>query len=219
MKILFYNHTGQVSGAERVLLMILTRLDRSRFDPAVIFPEQGPLLEMTTKLGVPAEALPDLDARFTWRVGLFLRYLRSFGQGIRKLRDKIRRLKPDLIHANSIRAGLVATAATTGLPTTVIWHLHDLLPSHPLSTGVRLCAFLCSCTRMIAVSGAVAKNFCGLIPGMAANIKRRTTGILNAVDAPRFQPSQTAGEQVRAELNLQDLRPVIGITWHLTVRK
>ena len=29
MKILFYNHTGTVSGAERVLLMILGQLDRA----------------------------------------------------------------------------------------------------------------------------------------------------------------------------------------------
>ncbi len=44
MKILFYNHTGQVSGAEHLLLMILSRLDREQFDPIVVCPEQGPLL-------------------------------------------------------------------------------------------------------------------------------------------------------------------------------
>jgi hypothetical protein len=159
MKILFYNHTGQVSGAERVLLMILARLDRRRFDPLVICPEPGPLIEMAAALSVPVQAVPDLDARFTWRIGLLLRYLRSFALVIRNLRQRVKQVRPDLIHANSIRAGLVATAATLGLGTTVIWHLHDLLPVHPISAGVRLVAFLCGRTRMIAVSSAVAENF------------------------------------------------------------
>ena len=81
MKILFYNHTGQVSGAERVLLMILARLDQRRFDPVVICPEEGPLLSMATSLGVPVQSVPGLEARFTWRVDRLLRYLKSFRFG------------------------------------------------------------------------------------------------------------------------------------------
>src|ERR1700730_13994848 len=117
MKILFYNHTGQVSGAERMLLMILARLDQREFDPLVICPEQGPLLEMATNLGVPVESVSGFEARFTWRVDRLLRYLTSFFLVIRQLRQKVVSTRPDLIHANSIRAGLVATAATLGMGT------------------------------------------------------------------------------------------------------
>jgi glycosyltransferase involved in cell wall biosynthesis len=215
MKVLFYNHTGQVSGAERMLLMILARLDRRRFDSLMICPEQGPLLSMATSLGVPVQTLPGLEARFTWRVDRLLGYLGSFFLVIRQLRRKVIRLKPDLIHANSIRAGLVATAATLGLGTRVVWHLHDLLPRHPLSTGVRVFAFLCARTRMIAVSRAVAENFGGPLAGL----KSRITVILNAIEGERFQPDQNAGERVRDELNLGEHQPVIGIVGQLTPRK
>ena len=215
MKILFYNHTGQVSGAERVLLMILARLDHRRFDPLVICPEEGPLLSMATSLGVPVQSVPGLDARFTWRVDRLLRYLRSFFLVIRQLRRKVIHIKPDLIHANSIRAGLVATAATLGLETRVVWHLHDILPRHPLSTGVRVLAFLCARTRMIAVSRAVAENF----GGARAGLKNRITVILNAIDLERFQSNQIARQQVLDELNLGERHPVIGIVGQLTPRK
>jgi glycosyltransferase involved in cell wall biosynthesis len=215
MKILFYNHTGQVSGAERVLLMILARLDHRRFDPVVICPEEGPLLSMATSLGVPVQSLPGLDARFTWRADRLLRYLRSFFQVIRQLRRKVIHIKPDLIHANSIRAGLVATAATLGLETRVVWHLHDILPRHPLSTGVRVLAFLCARTRMIAVSRAVAENF----GGARAGLKNRITVILNAIDLERFQSNQIGRQQVLDELNLGERHPVIGIVGQLTPRK
>jgi glycosyltransferase involved in cell wall biosynthesis len=215
MKVLFYNHTGQVSGAERVLLMILARLDRRRFDPLIICPEQGPLLSMATDLGVPVESVSDLEARFTWRVDHLLRYLKSFFLVIRQLRSKVVSTRPDLIHANSIRAGLVATAATLGLGTRVVWHLHDLLPRHPLSTGVRFFAFLCSRARMIAVSVAVAENFGGALIGL----KNRMTVILNAIDQEAFQPNQTARARVRDELNLSERQPIIGIVGQLTPRK
>lgn len=215
MKVLFYNHTGQVSGAERMLLMILARLDQRDLDPLVICPEQGPLLQMATNLGVPVENVPDLEARFTWRVDRLLRYLKSFLLVIRQLRQKVLSARPDLIHANSIRAGLVATAATLGTGTRVVWHLHDLLPRHPLSTGVRIFAFLCARTRMIAVSMAVKENFGGAIIGL----KSRITVILNAIDVDRFQPNEYARQQVRDELNLAETQPVIGIVGQLTPRK
>jgi L-malate glycosyltransferase len=215
MKVLFYNHTGQVSGAERVLLMILARLDQRRFDSLMICPERGPLQSMVTSLGVPVQTLPGLEARFTWRLDRLLRYLGSFFLVIRQLRRRVIRLKPDLIHANSIRAGLVATAATLGLGTKVVWHLHDLLPRHPLSTGVRVFAILCARTRMIAVSRAVAENFGGAFSGL----KNRITVILNAIDMERFQPDQIACEQVCDELKLGQRQPVIGIVGQLTPRK
>jgi L-malate glycosyltransferase len=215
MKILFYNHTGQVSGAERVLLMILARLDQRRFDALMICPEQGPLQSMATRLGVPVQTLPGLEARFTWRLDRLLRYLGSFFLVIRQLRRKVIGIKPDLIHANSIRAGLVATAATLGLGTRVVWHLHDLLPRHPLSTGVRVFAFLCARTQMIAVSLAVADNFGGALIGL----KNRITVILNAIDVERFQPDRIARQQVRDELNLAERQPVIGIVGQLAPRK
>ena len=86
MKILFYNHTSQVSGAERVLLMILARLDRHAFDPIVICPEQGLLQEMVKALGVPLETVASLEARFTWRMDALARYCQSFFGLIRQLR-------------------------------------------------------------------------------------------------------------------------------------
>jgi glycosyltransferase involved in cell wall biosynthesis len=196
MKILFYNHTGQVSGAESLLLMILARLDRTGFEPVVVCPEQGPLANMVAELRVPVETLAGLDARYTWRADHLLRYLKSFLQVIRQIRQKVISIKPDLIHANSIRAGLVATAATFGMGTPVVWHVHDLLPRHPLSTAIRAFAFLSPRTTLIAVSQAAANKFSGaFLPW-----KNRVTVILNAIDLAKFHPNKTARQEIRDEL-------------------
>lgn len=216
MKILFYNHTGQVSGAERMLLLILKRIDRDGFDPIVVCPAQGPLSGMVGKLGVPVETIPSLEARFTWRLDHLVGYGRSFLGTIRQLRRKVKTINPRLLHANSIRAGLVATAATFGLGTRVVWHLHDMLPRHPLSSLIRLVALVSPRTRMIAVSQAVAINFYG---GLFRWLKNRVGVILNAIDLNNFQPDSTSRRRIRKELRVREADPIIGIVGQLTPRK
>lgn len=216
MKILFYNHTGKVSGAERMLLTILERLDRASFDPVVLCPADGPLQTMTTALGIRTRTLDVLRARFTWRPDRLFRSLKSFVGVITELRRAVIRADPDLIHANSIRAGLVATAATLDLKTPVVWHLHDLLPRHPLSSAIRLFAALSGRARMIAVSEAVAENFCG---HLSIRLKDRVTVILNAIDLSKFTADPTARERIRRELKLNGATPVVGIVGQLTPRK
>jgi glycosyltransferase involved in cell wall biosynthesis len=216
MRILFYNHTGQVSGAERVLLMILSRLDRDRFDSVVVCPEQGPLHEMAKDLGAPVEGVGALDARFTWRVDILARYCKSFFGVIRQLRRRVVDNKPDLLHANSIRSGLVATAATVGLRTPVVWHLHDLLPRHPLSTAIRILACVSSRTRMIAVSQAVARNFRGRFSPL---LKDRVSVILNSIDLDKFQLDETVRRAIRRELRFRETDIAFGIVGQLTPRK
>jgi L-malate glycosyltransferase len=215
MKVLFYNHTGEVSGAERMLLLILARLDRVAFEPTVICPH-GPLEQMARDLEVRVESMSALEARFTWRIDQLVRYFRSFAQLIRQIRTKVSQIKPDLIHANSIRSGLVATAATFGMSTRVVWHLHDILPRHPLSSAIRLFALLSTRTRMIAVSEAVARNFCGRFAGL---MKSRVGVILNAIDLEKFACDRTSGQALRQELGLNKDDLVFGIIGQLTPRK
>src|SRR5207244_10811579 len=121
------------------------------------------LRQMVEELGVPCLGAEQLTARFTWRPDHLLRYLRSFYCVTRRVREQVRRADPDLIHANSIRAGLVMSAATVGLRVPVIWHLHDLLPHHPISTVIRVCVLLSSRVRLLWVSQATAKRFRGLL--------------------------------------------------------
>ncbi|HYT49615.1 MAG TPA: glycosyltransferase family 4 protein [Pyrinomonadaceae bacterium] len=218
MKILFYNHTGTVSGAERVLMMILGRLNRDRYEPVVVCPENSRLMEMIRAAGVRTRGLQALEARFTWRVDRMIRYLLSFAAVIRCARNVVKDEAPDAIHANSIRAGLVMSAATLGLRVPVIWHAHDILPRHPLSTAIRLFTCTTSQNRILAVSHAVADRFRGVVLRPLTH-RVPITVIHNAVDLDRFQPDENAGQEIRSELDLSATQPVVGIVGQLTPRK
>ena len=82
-----------------MLLSILARLDRASSDPVLVCPEPGALRKMGLDLGVRAETVRVLDARFTWRPDHLVRYLKSFARVVLDLRKKVIRIDPDLIHA------------------------------------------------------------------------------------------------------------------------
>lgn len=216
MKVLFYNHTGQVSGAERVMLLVLAKLNRSWFTPEVICPAAGQLKQEVTDLDVPWAAVDSLSARFTWRPDHLLRYLGSFLRLIRQVRARAKSARPELIQANSVRAGLVTTMATVGSAVPVIWHVHDMLPRHPLSTAIRLLVFCSRRTRVIAISQAVGAKFRGTL--LSAS-KQRITVVLNAVDLDKFQPDLAGRIAVRQELGLSSSDIVIGTVGQITARK
>ncbi len=217
MKILFYNHTATVSGAERVLLLILSQLDRNEFTSLVLCPK-GALQTMVEEKNVSCLTVEKLEARFTWRPDYLLRYLGSFFCVMRDVRKQVIRAAPDLIHANSIRAGLVMTAATIGCRVPVIWHLHDMLPRHFISTAIRWVALSSSRLRVLAVSQATAEKFRGLLLYL---FPQRVPGkvILNCADTEKFQPNAASRKAIRAEFGLAESTPVIGIIGQLTKRK
>jgi glycosyltransferase involved in cell wall biosynthesis len=218
VKILFYNHTGKVSGGERVLLMILAKLDRNRFDQVVLCPADGPLIGIMKDLGVRTMGIDPLAARFTLRPDRLLRYLESFVRVVRDVRATVRREAPDVVHANSIRGGLVISAATVGLGVPVIWHAHDLLPRHPLSTAIRL--FACASRRnlIVAVSQAVADRFRGrLLRWFRNRVPVKT--IHNAVDLDRFGSNRKSRLALRRSLGFAETQTLVGTVGQLTPRK
>jgi glycosyltransferase involved in cell wall biosynthesis len=214
LKILFYNHTGQVSGAERVLLLILARLNRNRFEPVLLSPSSGPLQKEARMLNVPCANVDQLEARFTWRLAALLRYFSSFVATIGQVRVRVREQRPALIHANSVRAGLVISAATFGLGIPIVWHVHDLLPEHPLSTCIRLFTLLLPPLRIVVVAKAAADRFKGKL---LRPFPRRVdfAVVYNAVDATK-PPASSTGSPIRKELRLRNGDQLVGIVGNLS---
>jgi L-malate glycosyltransferase len=218
MKILFLNHTGVVSGAERVLLTILENLDRKRFQPVVSCPLGTDLAQILQERSVPVVAMPDLHARFTWNPIRMVRYLHSYFSAIREFRRAPFLRNVELIHANSVRAGLVASFATVGTGIPVIWHLHDMMKHHPFSTAIRCVALLMPAISILAVSHAAGAQFRGLLLRLSKN-RPPITVLQNSVDSQRFSPDPAGRQRVRQSLGLVDTQFAFAIVGQLTPRK
>ncbi len=165
-------------------------------------------------LNVPCAAVDQLNARFTWRIAALICYFASFVSTIRQVRARVRENEPELIHANSVRAGLVISAATLGLGIPIVWHVHDLLPQHPLSTCIRLFTLLLPPVRIVVVAKAAADRFKGKLLGWFP--KRVNFAVIyNAIDVAKLNSAATS-TPVRRELRLRNNDRLIGIVGNLS---
>jgi L-malate glycosyltransferase len=218
IKVLLLNHTGIVSGAERVLLLILDNLNGDFFDPVVVCPKGSELAELVAERHVPVMDMPNLTARFTWNPLKLFQYLLSYAKVIGQLRKTLRRENIDLIHANSVRAGLLATFATLGTGTPVIWHLHDIMKRHPFSTAIRWIVTIIPPVLVLSDSRAAAERFRGLLLRLTGQ-RTRIKVLYNPVDSQIFHPDVDQRKLTRKQLGLLDEQFAFAIIGQLTPRK
>lgn len=198
-RILYVNHTGLVSGAEKMLMNILHGLDRTRYEPYVLCPARGGLAAAVHDEGAVWFPLPAINARFSLRLDRLFRSISPVFQSVRAMRAQIRALDPDIIHANSVRAGIAASLAAAGTGKPVIWHIHDTLPKHPFSTAIRTFAFMDRSARAIAVSQSTEKSFRGMMP-----FGSRVRTIYNGTDLGRFPLKQPGPSVFRKAIGVSE---------------
>jgi glycosyltransferase involved in cell wall biosynthesis len=152
-RVLFVCETAQISGAEVVLLNLLSALDRSLYEPHAICGPEGPLAERLAALGVAVTQLRVPRPRRTLRSAL--RELPRLPGFSRRLGALLRERDIDLLHANSLGAHLACSraAAECGIP--AIWHMHDILRRR-WPNGAILRRAAAAADRIICVSRAVA---------------------------------------------------------------
>lgn len=215
IRVAHYNHTETVAGAERVLLDLLPRLRDVGVQSVLLCPP-GQLQKEAERLGIETRASDSLQARFTWNPLVLLKYVGSIFSTIRNIRRLLRDLKPDIIHANSVRAGLVATGATVGLELPVLWHVHDTLPAHPFSPFIRMIAALSPRTSFVVVSHATSSTFAGKIAKRW--IAPKTVVLHNAVTHPSTRISPDERSAIRESLGVGE-RFLIGCIGQICPRK
>lgn len=215
IRVAFYNHTGQVSGAEIMLLIGLSSLPRSMFTPLLVCPAEGPLAAAAMERHISVYPSRAIHARFTWNPLLLARYMASLCGSLWGLRRTIRELAPDVIHANTVRAGITATLATFGIRVPIVLHNHDMLPaSHPITLGIRTMIAINKRVRVVACSAAAANTLGPVIKRQA-----KPTVIYNCCNVARSKLSESRRQETRAEIGAPPGQFVIAIVGQLTRRK
>jgi L-malate glycosyltransferase len=172
-------------------------LDRSAYEVIAIFPDEGELGRMLRAERVLCVPMPAVSARFTWRPGQLWRAFASLTRAILSLRRTLATIDPDIVHANTLRAGIVVSASSIGTGRKVVWHIHDKLPHHPLSMLIRIAALLLRPARVMAVSDSAAKAFRGPF-----TFRGRVSTIHNGIDLSRFPPKGAGGQALRGPLGV-----------------
>ncbi|MDQ2910633.1 MAG: glycosyltransferase, partial [Actinomycetota bacterium] len=141
MRVAFVSPFVIQGGAERYLSLLLDGLDRS-WIARVYFLAEGPLVDELRGRGYPLEVVPTSSGAL------------SIVRSALRLRRELRRLAPDVVHADGIKGALVATIATAGTGVPVVWLKCDFSRDGWLARAVAR-----RCSGIAAVSRAVTETF------------------------------------------------------------
>jgi glycosyltransferase involved in cell wall biosynthesis len=147
LRVVYLDHVARLSGGELALMRLLTQLEH--VTPHVILGEEGPLAERLTQAGVSAEVLPIAPAardlrRDTVRPGATspLTALHTLAY-IARLATRLRSLDADLVHTNSLKAGVYGSIAAKLAGVPLVWHVRDRIADDYLPpAAVRLVQLL-----------------------------------------------------------------------------
>jgi glycosyltransferase involved in cell wall biosynthesis len=207
MKILYINHTSQVSGAERSLLTLLEGLP-SRYSATLACPE-GPLAMAGRGRGIPVEHLNGTDVSLRLHPWHTARAVGELARSAWSARSLARRVGADLIHANSIRAGLIAGGARKSGGPPVVVHVHDRLPPGRVSS-LALRGIAATCDVALACSGYVADQIRDLPRPLPVEV------VHNPIDVGRFDPARISRAEARAKLGFDESTILLGLIAQIT---
>jgi len=129
MRVVYLDHVAQLSGGEIALLRLLPHLDE--VEPHVILAEDGPLADELVQAGISTEVLPMAERARGLRKGsvsprrLPLRSVAGTAGYVVRLAIRLRGLRPDLVHTNSLKAGVFGSIAARLAGVPVVWHVRD----------------------------------------------------------------------------------------------
>ena len=208
LRLLFANHTPHRSGAENALLRLLEGLP-SEHPRAVACPAPGALASALAERAISQYSVPETDISLRLHpIHTPLGLARMTAAAV-ALRHTIRDFRADLVHANSLRAGLIALAATSLDGPPVVVQSHDHLPPGRVSQLTRR-AVARGAGAVIAVTDRTRANFDAGLPEPVAE------RVYISVDHVRFSPDAAPFPDVRAELGLPPGTPLIGEVAQIT---
>jgi L-malate glycosyltransferase len=190
LRILHVDHTGVVGGAEHSLLALIGEL-HGRHDLLLAAPA-GPLLERAERIGIATARLPPSDASWRMHPRRTPRALGALAVAGVRVRALARRGQIDVVHANSVRAGLIAAVARVLGGPPVVVHVRDRLGSGWARTLVKL-VLGAAAARIVVVSRFTAADWAAV-----PLARGRIVQVANPIDCESFAPDPADGRAWRA---------------------
>ena len=209
MRVLFVNHTAVVSGAERSLLDLLSALARDDDVQLLLATPPGALQRLAAARGIATTPILGTAGSLRLHPLHTPRALAEMAIAAWQVRRAAARHRAEIVHANSIRAGIVLALAGMRARARIV-HVRDCLPpGRASSVTLRLVA--ASATTVVANSRYTAESV------RAAAPRARLEVVYNAVDLTRFDPGRIDREAARARLAGDGARPVLlGVVAQIT---
>ena len=128
--ILFIHQSADLYGSDKTLLLLLTHIDKTKFNPVVVIPIDGPLKEELEKINIEVYINPVLKLyRNVVSPKNSIKFLREYKTAIQFL-DTLNKIhKFDIVYSNTLAVSLGMIYAKKR-KIKHIWHVHEIIV-HP----------------------------------------------------------------------------------------
>nr|WP_231134661.1 glycosyltransferase [Motilibacter deserti] len=132
LRVVYLDHCAEPAGGELALLDVLPHLPAHGVIPYVVLGREGPLLErFSDAAATRVLRLPDAAAKVGvsgagTRGGRAAAGAATLAYAVR-LAALLRSVKADVVHANSLKAGVYGSVAARLAGVPLVWHVHDRL--------------------------------------------------------------------------------------------
>jgi alfa-galactose transferase len=204
MENILYLHAGaEMYGADKVLLELVKRLDKEKFTPHVILPEEGILADKLRENNIIVEIIeyPILRRKYFNPKGL-INYILDYKKYSKQLVDYSKKNNIDIIH-NNTTAVLEGIELKRKLKIPLIWHVHEIIVKPKVVSSVINTFMGMYANRIVTVSEAVAKHV-----KQSRFIKENQVKVIyNGVDNNEFYKLKSTKE----EFNISKDKKVVGM--------
>ncbi len=211
IRVAYFNHTEAVGGAETSLGLLLGHIDKKKIEPKLFCP-QGRLSDRARQMQIDFGAVPIRNVGFARSPARMFSYAASMLSSARSLARALDAFDPDVLHANTIRAGFIAgmARALTRPRYKLVVHLRDCLPPG-VQSGLIERVIRHQADRIVAISQYVVEQ-----SEIGRSAGRKIVVIPNGVNHNAYAGSDLSGDLVKDELGIAGCSPTFSAVGQIT---
>lgn len=155
--ILFIHQSAELYGSDKTLLYLVANLDKNKFFPIVILPNEGPLKVELEKENVKVIIAPVLKLyRKMFTPSNLLKFVNDYFKGTKTIKAIKKEHKIDFIYSNTL-AVLLGFFYCFFHKTKHIWHVHEIIESPTIFTKA-FRFFLNNSTNTVLIHNSIATS-------------------------------------------------------------
>ena len=220
INILFVSHDSGLAGAESSLLDLLTGLNKKRFKPTVIIPQNGQLVNELEKICIPYH-IEYFSRWIPYRYESGAYHLKDFIFGLNKRVNNIRNLiinnNIDIVYTNTITCidGAIA-AYRSKIPH--IWHIREYLKNNDdLKTYV---PNFINMYLLNSLSKYIITNSCALKVELNRYIPiNKILVVYNGVEINKFNIIHQSENILKTELGIPEEKKIVAMVGNINPNK
>lgn len=194
--ILFIHQSAELYGSDKTLLLLISKLDKSRFKPVVVLPFDGPLKTELEKENVTVVIAPVLKLyRKMFTPKNILLFFQQINKAVAILDELNETYQFDLVYSNTL-AVLLGIIYTKKRDIKHIWHVHEIIESPKIFTRLFRVFLKNKNNNRIVYNSIATQNFWNTTEKLSS----KSQVICNGLEIPKKLIGDSERQEIRARL-------------------